>query len=125
MTYDHVPTFNDPNPVVYIPQAVTEQTWARLTLTYQMTAHDSLTFTGGETFQRFFNTALSAYNSYSYSGGANYQHMFSARLAAGGGYSFTALDYGHGSSRSGIQAINGVRQLSVESDHVRKRFYRS
>ena len=29
--------------------------------------------------------------------------QFSARLSAGGGYSFSALDFGHGQSRSGIQ----------------------
>ncbi len=113
LTIDHVPTFNDPNPVVYVPQAITESNVASVNLTYQMTAHDSLTFTGGESFQRFFNSAYSAYNSYSYSGGSDYQHVFSARLAAGGGYSFTALDYGHGASRSGIQAITGFASYQL------------
>lgn len=105
LTIDRAPTFNDPNPVIYIPQAIVEQNVGSANLTYQMTQHDSLNFTGGESFQRFFNTTLSANNSYSYEGGANYQHAFSARLAAGGGYSFTALDFGHGLSRSGIQAL--------------------
>ena len=105
LTLERVPTFNDPNPVIYIPQAVTEQNVGSVNLTYQMTQRDSLTFTGGESFQRYINTALAANNSYSYSAGSDYQHEFSARLAAGGGYSFTALDFGHGLSRSGIQAI--------------------
>ncbi|MGB7554291.1 MAG: hypothetical protein WBM04_07945 [Candidatus Korobacteraceae bacterium] len=113
LTRDSVPTFNDPNPVVYIPQAVTEENVGSVNLAYQMSQHDSLTFTGGESFQRFFNTALANYNSYSYSGGANYQHVFSARFSAGGGYSFTALDYGHGASRSGIQSMNGFASYQL------------
>ncbi len=36
LTVDHVPTFNDPNPVVYIPQAVTETNVGSVNLTYQM-----------------------------------------------------------------------------------------
>jgi len=107
LTVDHVPTFNDPNPVIYIPQAVTEANVGSVNLTYQMTQHDSLNFTGGESFQRYLNSLFSSNNSYSYSAGTNYQHDFSARLSAGGGYSFTALDFGHGLSRSGIQAITG------------------
>ncbi len=105
LTHDGVPTFNNPNPVVYIPQAITETNVGSVAVNYQMTLHDSLSFTGGENFQRFINSSLSADNSYSYSTGANYQHIFSARLAAGGGYSFTAIDYGHGLSRSGIQGM--------------------
>jgi hypothetical protein len=107
LTRDYVPTFNQPNPVIYIPQAVTETNVGSAGVTYEMTAHDSLTFTVGESFQRFFNTVLVANNSYSYSGGVDYQHAFSAKLSAGGGYNFTALDFGHGLSRSGIQAITG------------------
>ena len=113
LTYDGVPTFNDPNPVIYIPQAVTEANVGSVDLTYQMSQHDSLTFTGGESFQRYFNTGLAANNSYSYSAGSNYQHEFSARLSAGGGYSFTAIDYGHGLSRSGIQAIIGFASYQL------------
>ena len=113
LTRDSVPTFNDPNPVIYIPQAVTEMNVGSVNLTYQMSEHDSLIFTGGENFQRFYNTALANYNSYSYSTGANYQHMFSARLSAGGGYSFTAIDYGHGQSRSGIQGITGFASYQL------------
>jgi hypothetical protein len=39
--------------------------------------------------------------------------VFSAKLAAGGGYSFTALDYGRGLSRSGIQAITGFASYQL------------
>ena len=113
LTEDRVPTFNDPNPVIYIPQSTTETNVGSVAVTYQMTLHDSLSFTGGENFQRFVNSALSANDSYSYSGGANYQHLFSARLAAGGGYSFTAIDYGHGLSRSGIQGITGFASYQL------------
>src|SRR5664280_1840496 len=105
LTLERVPTYNNPNPVIYIPQAVTEANVGSVDLTYQMTQRDSLTFTGNESFQRYTNTALSANNSYTYSAGSNYQHAFSARLSAGGGYSFTALDFGHGLARSGIQAM--------------------
>ena len=107
VTINNVPTFNNPNPVIYIPQSVTEANVASLNLTYQMAAHDSLTFTGGESFQRYYNTTLASNNSFTYSAGADYQHEFSARLSAGGGYSFTAIDYGHGLSRSGIEGITG------------------
>src|ERR1019366_5220797 len=113
LTLDRVPTFNDPNPVIYIPQAVIEQNVGSVNLTYQMTQRDSLTFTGGESFQRYINTALSAENSYMYTAGSDYQHAFSAKLSAGGGYSFTALDYGHGLSRSGIQAITGFASYQL------------
>ena len=107
LTIEGVPTFNNPNPVIYIPQSVNESNMGSMTLTYQMGARDSVDFTGGESFQRWINSALSANNSYTYSGGSNYQHEFSARFSAGGGYSFTALDYGHGLSRSGIQGMVG------------------
>ena len=107
LTIDHVPTFNNPNPVIYIPQVVTEANVGSVNLTYQMTQRDSLNFTGGESLQRYFNSVLSANNSYSYSTGTDYRHVFSAKLSAGGGYSFTALDFGHGLSRSGIQSMLG------------------
>jgi hypothetical protein len=113
LTQNGVPTFNDPNPVVYIPQAITETNVGSVTLTDQMTQHDSLSFNGGESFQRFINSSLSGDNSYSYSGGVNYQHMFSPRFSAGGGYSFTAVDYGHGLSRSGIQTISGFASYQL------------
>ena len=54
LTNDRVPTFNDPNPIIYIPQAITEANVGSVDLTYQMTQHDSLTFTGGESFQRYY-----------------------------------------------------------------------
>ena len=76
-------------------------------MTYQINAHDSLTFTGTESFRRFLHTTYSAYNLYSYGGVAAYQHVFSARFSAGGAYSFTSLDFGHGQSRSGIQLFQG------------------
>ena len=107
LTVDGVPTFNNPNPVMYIPRSINESNVGSVTLTYQMSAHDNLIFTGGESFQRYINTSFSANNSFTYTGGFYYQHVFSARLSAGTGYSFTALDYGHGLSRSGIQAIVG------------------
>ncbi len=113
LTIDRAPTFNNPNPVIYIPRAVTETNVGSANLTYRMSAHDSFSFTGSESFQRFFNTALTAQDSYSYSGGANYQHQLSARLSAGGGYSFTALDFGHGLSRSGIQAVTGFASYQL------------
>jgi hypothetical protein len=106
LTQDHVPTFNQPNPVIYIPQAVTELNVGSAAVTYEMTQRDSLSFTGNESFQRYLNTPLAANDSYSYSVGANYQHLFSPRFSAGGGYSFTALDFGHGLSRSGVQTIS-------------------
>jgi hypothetical protein len=105
LTNAGVPTFNNPNPVFYAPQAITESNVGSATLTYKLGEHDNLNFTGGESFQRYINTPLSANNSYSYSGGASYDHDLSARLSLGAAYNFTALDYGHGLSRSGITAI--------------------
>jgi hypothetical protein len=46
-------------------------------------------------------------NSYTWGGGAFYEHEFSANWSAGGGYNFTALDFGHGQSRAGINMIEG------------------
>ncbi len=113
LTVEGVPTFNNPNPVIYIPHAITEANVGSVSLTYQMGPHDALNFTGGESFQRYINTPLSADNSYAYSAGTNYQHDFSARFSAGGGYNFTALDYGHGVSRSGIQGITGFASYQL------------
>ena len=113
LTIDGVPTFNNPNPVVYLPLAVTEANVGSVNLTYQMGGHDSLSFTGGESFQRYNNTSFSANNSFTYSVGSYYQHSFSARLSAGGGYSFTALDYGHGLSRSGIEGMIGFANYQL------------
>ena len=113
LTVDRTPTFNDPNPVFYIPQAVIESNVGSINLTYQMGPHDNVTFTGGESFQHFYNTTLAANDSYTYSGSANYQHDFSARLAAGGGYSFTALNFGQGLSRSGVQAVTAFASYQM------------
>jgi len=101
------PTFNQPNPTIYIPLTTTEQNNGTVDLTYQINAHDSLTFTGAESFRRFLHSTYSAYNFYSWAGVAAYQHVFSARFSAGTAYSFTAVDFGHGQSRSGIQMFQG------------------
>src|SRR5271165_2634316 len=101
------PTYNQPNPTIYVPLATTQSNNGTVDLTYQINAHDSLTFTGTESFRRFLHTTYSAYNLYSYGGVAAYQHVFSARFSAGGAYSFTSLDFGHGQSRSGIQLFQG------------------
>ncbi len=101
------PRYNDPNPTIYVPLAVQEMNSGLLQLTDQLTAHDSVSLTGTEFFRRFLNTSVSIYDSFGYGGQATYQHQFSARLAAGGGYSFTALDYDHGVSRSGISGYQG------------------
>ncbi len=118
LTVDNLPTFNNPNPLIYIPQAITEQNVGTVDLTYQIAQHDSVTFTGGQSFQRFYNTPLAAEDNYSYSGAANYQHDFSARFSAGGGYSFTALNFGQGLSRSGIQAMTGFASYQLTPNMV-------
>ena len=107
LVFTSAPTYNQPNPTVYSPLSTTESNYGDIDLTYQIGAHDSLTFTGTENFSRYLHTTLSAYNVYSWGGASSYQHVFSARLAAGGSYSFTALDFGHGQSRSGIQNFSG------------------
>ncbi len=103
--YSGAPTYNQPNPSVYAPLATTESNNAVADLSYEIGAHDSVTFTGTESFRRYLYTSYSLYNLYSYGGVGQYQHVFSARFSAGGGYSFTALDFGHGQSRSGVQMI--------------------
>ena len=82
-------------------------------LTYRPTAHDTVTITGTESFRRYLHTTYSAYNLYSWGGVANYKHDFSARLSAGGGYSFSALDFGHGQSRSGVQQFQAFATYQV------------
>jgi len=96
------PTYNQPNPTIYVPLTTTEANYGNVDLTYQINAHDSITFTGTENFRRYLHNTYSAYNLYSWGGVGVYQHVFSPRLSAGGAYSFTALDFGHGQSRSGI-----------------------
>jgi len=111
--YGGAPTFNQPNPTTYAPLTRTESNSAFVDLTYQMSAHDSMTFTGTENFTQYTNSGYtsaplsSLYNSYAWGGVAQYQHVFSPRVSAGGSYSYTAVDYGHGQSRSGIQTIQG------------------
>lgn len=105
LTLSSAPTYNQPNPTIYVPLTTTEGNYGNIDLTYQINAHDSLTFTGTESFRRYLHNTYSAYNLDSWGGVAIYQHMFSPRLSAGGAYSFTSLDFGHGQSRSGIQMI--------------------
>src|SRR5208337_1590611 len=108
--YGGTPSFNQPNPTTYAPLATTESNYAYADLTYQMSAYDSITFTGTENLTQYANgfyTSSSLYNWYAWGGVGQYQHVFSARLSAGGSYSYTAVDYGHGQSRSGIQSIQG------------------
>ena len=105
------PSANDPNPTAYYQSATTTQNYGVLDLTNQLTAHDTLTFSGTESFRRYSNQSQSinstffAENLVSYGGRANYSHNFSSRLALGGGYNYTSLDFGHGQQRSGVQNI--------------------
>ncbi len=106
LVYSGTPTYNQPNPTIYVPLTTTQQNSGVLDLTYQIDAHNSLTFTGTESFRRFLhNDTYSAYNLTSWGGTSAYQHLFTARFSAGGAYSFASLDFGHGQSRSGIQTI--------------------
>jgi len=111
------PSYNQPNPTVYIPLATLEQNAATLNLTYQMTARDSLTFTGNENFRRYLHTSYSVYNEYTWGGLTAYQHVVSARMVVGGAYSFTSIDFGHGVSRSGVSMFQGFASYLV-SPHV-------
>jgi hypothetical protein len=118
--YRGLPTFNQPNPTTYSPLATTQANNAYLDLTYQMTAHDSLTFTGTENFSQYqYNGSSSSSlssspnNWYGWGGVAQYQHVFSPRLSAGGSYSFNAVDYGSGTSRSGIQSMQGFVNYEI------------
>jgi hypothetical protein len=113
LTYSTPPTYNQPNPTVYVPEATTESNSGSLDLTYKPTAHDSITFTGTESFRRYLHTTYSAYNLFSWGGVASYQHAFSAKFSAGGGYSFSALDFGHGQSRSGIQQFQAFASYQL------------
>ncbi len=111
-TFLTAPTPNNPNPVTYFPQTVVEQNQGTADLTYVLGSHDSVDFYGGESFQHYlrgfsgpttgFNPG-SLWNSTTYSGGAFYQHLFNPRLSGGVGYIFTAMDFGHGQSRAGVQ----------------------
>jgi hypothetical protein len=106
------PLPNNPNPVQYFPQTVVEQNQGTADISYLLGSHDSLDFYGAESFQHYlrgFVTPTTGYNpgslwnSTTYSGGAFYQHLFSPRFSGGLGYIFTAMDFGHGQSRAGVQ----------------------
>lgn len=107
------PSPSDPNPNTYVPFAVANQNTVNADLSYQMNRHDTITFTGGESFRRYSNYsntytfATGLYNMVSFTGGANYSHKFSAQFSAGGGYNFTSLDFSHGQQRSGVNALQG------------------
>jgi len=106
LTYVGQPTPNNPNPVIYLPQAIVEQNQGHADILYQLSSHDILDFSGGESFQRYLRASYySLWNSVTYSGAAFYQHQASARLSMGGGYQFAALDFGHGQSRAGVSTL--------------------
>jgi hypothetical protein len=115
------PTPNNPNPAIYAPSEVVEQNRGEVDLTYVLGAHDTLNFSGGESFQHFlrgFGGSLipnepSLWNSTTYSGGGFYQHDVSARLSVGGGYTFQALDFGHGQSRAGINMLQAFGSYKI------------
>lgn len=116
------PEPNYPNPVYYFPQTVVEQNQATGDITYMLGAHDTLNFYGGESFQHFlrgFQTQSdlpnlgSLWNSTTYAGGVFYQHQFSRSFSAGEGYVFTAMDFGHGQSRAGVQMFQTYANYRV------------
>ena len=114
-TFLSAPTPNNPNPVIYFPQTVLEQNQATADITYLLGPHDSVDFYGGESFQHYLRGIATSnnsgfnpgalWNSTTYSGGVFYQHVFSPRLSGGEGYIFTAMDFGHGQSRAGVQTF--------------------
>jgi len=109
-------TPNNPNPVTYFPNTVLEQNQGHADLTYQLSPHDIINFTGDEAFTRYLRQQVTSfYNSVEYAGGVFYQHSFSARLASGGGYQFAGLDFGHGQSRAGTQTFEGFIQYVFSS----------
>lgn len=117
LVFNSAPTYNQPNPTIYVPLTTTQSNYGNVDLTYQIDAHDSLTFTGTESFRRYLHNTYSAYNLYSWGGVAVYQHVFSPRFSAGTAYSFTSLDFGHGQSRSGIQEFQGFASYQI-SPHM-------
>ncbi len=112
------PTYNNPNPLIYVPQAVVETNFGTADVSYQLGAHDSLDFSGSESFQRFIRGTYGFQNSYTWGGAGFYEHDFSPRFQAGGGYNFTALDFGHGQSRAGIQMFEGFASYKVNKSLV-------
>jgi hypothetical protein len=125
LTYLGDPTPNNPNPVIYFPQAVLEQNQGTGDLTYLLSAHDLIDFTGGESFQHYLRglpgeqtggyNPSALWNSVTYVGGVFYQHVFSPRVNAGMGYTFSALDFGHGQSRAGVQLFQNYVSYRLSS----------
>jgi len=113
LVLSNAPTYNQPNPTIYVPLTTTEGNYGNADLTYQINAHDSLTFTGTESFRRYLHNTYSVYNLYSWGGLGVYQHMFSSRFSVGGAYNFTSLDFGHGQSRSGISTIQAFASYQL------------
>jgi hypothetical protein len=114
LTITSVPAFNDPNPTVYIPQTTSQGNTGTVDLAYKIAAHDVLDFNGFENFLRYQQNALQELqNTFMYAGSMSYQHQFSARFAGGGGYEFSALDFGHGESRAGIQTFQGFISYTI------------
>jgi hypothetical protein len=108
LTIDSPATFNNPNPTVYIPQATSQANTGTVDITYQLAPHDTIDVSGFENFMRYQGSAiLSLQNSYMWAGSAFYEHVFNAKIAGGGGYEFSALDFGHGESRAGVQTFEG------------------
>lgn len=108
VTTSGIPTQSNPNPVTYAPLAVYSQNMGLLSLTNQLTRHDTLTFTGTEDFRRTSNSGSFSnpfQNMISYGGRGDYAHQVSARLTLGAGYEFDSYDFGHGIQRSGVQTI--------------------
>ena len=115
LTVNYIPTFNNPNPTIYIPEATTTGNTGTGDLTYVLSAHDTLDFSGFQNFLRYQQTLQSLQNSYMYAGAGFYQHIVSAKLSVGGGYEFTALDFGHGQSRAGIQTFEGFVTYKINA----------
>jgi hypothetical protein len=108
LTNSGIPTLSNPNPVTYAPLAVYSQNMGLLSLTNQLTGHDTLTYTGTENFRRInsYGSFTSPFqNLVSYGGRADYSHQVTARLTLGAGYEFDSYDFGHGLQRSGVQTI--------------------
>jgi hypothetical protein len=115
LTLNYLPTFNQPNPTVYLPQATYQTNTGTADLTYMLGPHDTLDFSGYENFARYQQSvSQELLNSFMWAGSAFYEHRFSARYAAGGGYNFTALDFGHGESRAGVQTFQGFLSYQIK-----------
>jgi hypothetical protein len=113
LTINYLPTFNDPNPTIYIPQATSQMNTGTADLTYQLSAHDTIDVSGFENFLRYQASTLSLQNTFMWAGSAFYEHEISARLAVGGGYEFSALDFGHGESRAGVSTFEGFVSYKI------------